>query len=73
MLAEVRKEVLPMLIVVALFVAALRYWLASVPIPDDLSILLTSVVMFYFGTRTGQAAASRALNGSGATVAADNP
>lgn len=65
---EVQRELIPTVIVLVLLLAALRYWLGNVPIPDDLSILVTAVVTFYFGARTGASAATRALNGHAAGV-----
>lgn len=65
---EVQKELIPTVIVLVLLLAALRYWLGNAPIPDDLSTLVATVVAFYFGARTGQSAATRALNGHAAGV-----
>lgn len=71
MLGEIRKEVVPILITAVLLAAALRYWLTGEQIPDDLSILVTAVTMFYFGSRTGASAATRALNGAASGHSSD--
>ena len=64
MLHALRNELVPIIIVVALLVAALRFWLTDVALPDDLSVLLTAIVAWYFGVQTGQRAATRAINGN---------
>lgn len=64
MIAAIRNELVPIIIVAALLAAALRYWLSGASLPDDLSVLVTAIVSLYFGSRTGAAAATRALNGS---------
>lgn len=69
-LREIQKELIPTIIVLVLLAAALRYWLADITIPDDLSTLVATVVAFYFGARTGASAATRALNGQAAAVTA---
>lgn len=69
-LIELQKELIPTIIVLVLLAAALRYWLGDLPIPDDLSTLVATVVAFYFGARTGANAATRALNGQAALQAA---
>jgi hypothetical protein len=63
-MTEIRQEILPIVIVAALLAGALRYWLLGMGVPDDLQTLVTAVTMFYFGSRTGAAAATRAINGS---------
>ena len=64
MLHALRNELVPIVIVVALLAAALRYWMAEAALPDDLSVLLTAIVAWYFGVQTGQRAATRAINGN---------
>ncbi len=64
MLSQLKNEIIPIMIVAALLAAALRYWLALLSMPDDLSVLMTAIVAWYFGSRSGAAVATRALNGS---------
>ncbi len=63
MLSEVRKEFVPIVIVIDLLFVWSWLILTGTSVPPNVDTLVTAVVVFYFGTRTGAAAATRALNG----------
>lgn len=65
-IAELRKELVPIIIVVDLLAVWSFLIITQQAIPDNVDTLVTAVVVWYFGSRTGAAAATRALNGSAA-------
>lgn len=64
MLAEIRKELIPILIVIDLLAVWSFLTIVGREIPGQVDTLVSVVVAFYFGSRTGAAAATRALNGA---------
>ncbi len=63
MLAEIRKEIVPIIIVLDLLIVWSILTLTGDTMPPAVDTLVTAVVVFYFGNRSGSAAAARALNG----------
>lgn len=64
MLLAIRQEIVPVIIVVVLLAVWTVLQLRGGMVPDDVKTLVTAIVTFYFGARTGGAAAARALNGA---------
>lgn len=62
-IAELKRELVPIIIVLDLLGVWSYLIVSGQVIPPQVDTLITAVVVFYFGSRTGGAAAARAING----------
>jgi hypothetical protein len=68
MIKALRDELVPIIIVVDLLAVWSFLIVTGQAIPDNVNLLVTAVTVFYFGSRTGAGAATRALNGAATTA-----
>ncbi len=70
MLKALRDELVPIVIVVDLLGVWSFLIVTGQVVPPNVDTLVTAVTVFYFGSRTGAAAAARAINGAADKLAA---